>query len=268
MNVAMNQASNIITPDWPAPANVRAAITMRTGGVSSAPYMSNNFGLHVGDNPADVEENRSALCQTIALTTQPQWLEQIHGVKVVTARGDGFVRTADGSYSRESGQACLVMTADCLPILLCDTSSSKNSSQNQSTQVAALHCGWRSLAKGICGRAIKQFDCVPNKIMAYLGPAISQQHFEVGIDVLEAFFKAARNPDHAEKIAQAFVSAQRPLHFYADIYALARAELNALGINAIFGGNFCTYRDTENFYSYRRDGVTGRMASLIWLANP
>lgn len=271
------QSDNLIIPDWPVPDNVRAAITTRPGGVSSSPYASNNFGLHVGDNPVSVEQNRSALCQTVALTTRPQWLEQIHGVKVVTARGDGLVRTADGSYSRETGQACLVMTADCLPILLCDVSSKKNvSSKNngsqksraQSTQVAALHCGWRSLAKGICSRALKQFDCAPNKIMAYLGPAISQQHFEVGIDVLEAFFKAARNADHAEKIAQAFISAQRPLHFYADIYALARAELNALGINAIFGGEYCTYNDKEKFYSYRRDGVTGRMASLIWLANP
>ena len=249
---------NIITPDWPAPANIRAAITTREGGFSGSPYASNNFGLHVGDDLTTVEQNRLQLCQKLALIKNPQWLEQIHGVKVVTARADGLVRTADGSYSNEIGQACLVMTADCLPILLCDKAG---------TQVAALHCGWRSLAKGICSRALKQFSCAPTELMAYLGPAISQQHFEVGVDVLEAFFKAARTPQHAEKIASAFISAQRPLHFYGDIYALAKAELNALGITDIFGGDFCTFEQTDKFYSYRRDGVSGRMASLVWLTN-
>lgn len=246
-----------ITPQWPAPANVRACITTRTGGLSAAPYASNNFGLHVGDNPAAVQRNRAALCESLGLQQAPQWLEQVHGVKVVVAQGDGLVRTADGSYSRTPGQACLVMTADCLPILLCDKAG---------TQVAALHCGWRSLAKGICARALKQFSGAPGELMAYLGPAISQPKFEVGVDVLEAFFKSARSPQHAEAIAQAFVSAQRPLHFYADIYALARAELNALGIVDIYGGDYCTYSQSEQFYSYRREGVTGRMASLIWLA--
>ena len=244
-----------ITPDWPAPANVRACVTTRRGGASRAPYASNNFGLHVGDDPTIVEQNRAALCRELGLTKAPQWLEQIHGVKVVTARSDNLVRTADASYSNEIGQACLVMTADCLPILLCDKSGA---------EVAALHCGWRSLAKGICARALAKFSAQPQNIMAYLGPAISQPHFEVGVDVLEAFFKTARNPQHAENIASAFISAQRPLHFYADIYALARAELNALGVQDIYGGGMCTYAQAEDFYSYRRDGVTGRMASLIW----
>jgi len=245
-----------ITPNWPAPANVRAFITTRRGGVSLPPYGSNNMGLHVGDTPALVEQNRAVLCEQLGLIKAPQWLEQIHGVKVVNAKSDGLVRTADGSFSNEIGQACLVMTADCLPILLCDEAG---------TEVAAIHCGWRSLAKGITARTLEKFSGAPKQILAYLGPAISQPHFEVGVDVLEAFFETARSPAHADAIAKAFIPAQRPLHFYADIYALARAELNALGVTQIYGGGACTYAQTDTFYSYRRDKVTGRMASLIWL---
>jgi len=245
-----------ITPNWPAPANVKTCITTRKGGMSAAPYSSNNMGLHVGDDPQAVAQNRAALCAQLRLNKKPQWLEQIHGVKVVNAKDDGLVRTADGSFSNEVGQACLVMTADCLPIFLCD---------EKGKEVAAIHCGWRSLAKGITARALDKFSGKPETILAYLGPAISQPNFEVGVDVLEAFFKAARNPAHADAIAQAFISAQRPLHFYADIYALARAELNALGVTKIYGGNFCTYDQADDFYSYRRDKTTGRMASLIWL---
>lgn len=249
--------TNLIIPNWPAPANVRACITTRIGGVSAAPYTSNNFGLHVGDDPQKVAQNRANLSANLQLTKTPQWLEQVHGVKVVNARDDGLVRTADGSYSNEIGQACLVMTADCLPILLCDKAG---------TQVAAIHCGWRSLAKGISARALNKFSTPCKNILAYLGPAISQPHFEVGVDVLEAFFKSARSPAHADAIAKAFISAERPLHFYGDIYALARAELNALGVTQIYGGDYCTYAEADRFYSYRRDGVTGRMASLVWLA--
>jgi len=245
-----------ITPDWPAPAKVRSHITTRVGGVSLPPYTSNNFGLHVGDNPVHVAANRAQLSVHLGLVENPQWLEQIHGVKVVHAKTDGVVRTADGSYSNQLGHACLVMTADCLPILLCD---------KQGAQVAALHCGWRSLAKGICARGLQKFSAKPRDLLAYLGPAISQPHFEVGVDVLEAFFKAARSQQHADQIAKAFRSAQRPLHFYADIYALARAELHALGVMDIYGGEYCTYAEAERFYSYRRDKITGRMASLIWL---
>lgn len=246
---------NWITPAWPAPANIRAAISTRLGGVSEAPYASLNLGLHVGDNPDAVAVNRRRLCNALGLALEPQWLEQVHGAKVIKAASDGLVRTADGSYSNQPGQACLVMTADCLPILLCD---------QQGSQVAALHCGWRSLAKGIVGRGVQKFSAPAGDLLAYLGPAISQPHFEVGIDVLEAFFKAARNAIHQEQIAAAFKPGNRPLHFYGDIYALARAELHALGVNAVYGGDYCTFADESRFYSYRRDKVTGRMASLIW----
>lgn len=249
-------SSSLIIPDWPAPASVRTCITTRKGGVSRAPYDSNNLALHVGDEAESVEKNRAALSARLGLEKSPQWLEQIHGIKVVTAYADQRVRTADACYTAERGQACAVMTADCLPLLLCDTAG---------TQVAAVHGGWRGLAKGIVGRALLKFDCPANQVMAYLGPAISQPHFEVGVEVIEAFFKAARHQEHSEEIANSFKPAQRPLHFYADIYALARAELKALGVNRIYGGNDCTYADPQRFYSFRRDKTTGRMASLIWL---
>lgn len=245
-----------IAPDWPSPANVRSCITTRAGGISESPYASNNLGLHVGDDAQAVTQNRRHLNEQLGLHQAPQWLEQIHGVKVVDAHNDNLVRTADGSFTAQTGMACLVMTADCLPILLCD---------KQGTQVAALHCGWRSLAGGICAQGLDKFNGARSDILAYLGPAISQAHFEVGIDVLEAFFAAARNPKHADEIAAAFIPGVRPLHFYADIFALARAELNALGVTAIYGGGDCTFIDGERFYSFRRDKITGRMASLIWL---
>lgn len=250
------QALGWIALDWPAPANVRSCMTTRAGGASIAPYASNNLGLHVGDDEHAVARNRRHLRERLGLDQEPQWLEQIHGVKVVDAQSDNLVRTADGSFTTQTRVACLVMTADCLPVLLCD---------QQGSQVAALHCGWRSLAGGICARGLDKFRSARSDILAYLGPAISQMHFEVGIDVLEAFFTAARNPEHADEIAAAFIPGARPLHFYADIFALARAELKALGVTAIYGGGICTFTDKDRFYSFRREQTTGRMASLIWL---
>ena len=254
----MTQHRNYFVPQWPAPANVRACITTREGGYSEGVYAANNMAAHVGDNPQLVARNRRVLCDSLPLEKAPQWLEQIHGVKVVRAQADALVRTADGSFSTEVGLACVVMTADCLPVLLCD---------RRGTQVAAVHAGWRGLAKGILERAIKRFNCPANQLLAYFGPAISQPHFEVGVEVLEAFFRVARNPAHSDAVAAAFQPAQRPLHFYADIYALARAELNALGVRQVYGGEDCTFRDAAQFYSYRRDKTTGRMASMIWLSH-
>lgn len=243
-------------PQWPAPAGVGAAISLRTGGASAGPYAGNNLGLHVGDDPAAVAGNRDQLQRVLGLVREPQWLQQVHGVKVARARADGLVRTADACFTRETGLACAVLTADCLPILLCD---------REGRQVAAVHAGWRSLARGIVPRALASFAAPPGQLMAYLGPAISVRHFEVGVEVPEAFFQRARDATHAEAIAAALRPGDRPLHFYADLYALARAALQAQGVTAIYGGDCCTYGEPERFFSYRRDGVTGRMASLIWL---
>lgn len=248
---------NLIRPDWPAPDNVGALISTRRGGQSRGAYADNNFALHVEDDEADVMANRERLREQLALPTDPQWLTQVHGTKVVAARADGRVRTADGCYSRTPGLACAVLTADCLPLLFCNRSG---------TQVAAIHAGWRGLAKGVVRRALSCFNEAPENLLVYLGPALSRQHFEVGVEVLEAFFRSAQDADHSERIAASFTPGARPLHFFGDLYALARAELNALGVTAIYGGHYCTYAEPERFYSYRRERVTGRMASLIWLA--
>ncbi len=257
----MNKSTEVesfFIPDWPAPANVKACISLRQGGVSQSPYLSNNLALHVDDNSVAVNTNRQQLIDRVNIPGQPQWLEQIHGIKVVEAQGDGLVRTADACYSKATEQPCTVLTADCLPLLICDKAG---------TQVAAVHAGWRGLADGIVREALATFDVPPHDLLVYLGPAIGPQEFEVGIDVLEAFFEEALSEDHAEAISACFTpSLKQPLKFYADLYALVRAELQALGVNGgdIYGGDVCTYRDAEHFFSYRRDGVTGRMASIIW----
>lgn len=246
-----------ITPDWPAPATVAAAVTTRQNGASQHNYSAFNLATHVGDNPQAVSANRDQLQQQLALAQSPQWLEQVHGVKVVDAASDGLVRTADGVTTQTPGLPCAVLTADCLPILLCDQAG---------TQVAALHAGWRSLASGVVSNALKRFTAPRNQLMAWLGPAISTEYFEVGVDVLEAFFHSAQDVHHSDAIAAAVRPGSRPMHFYADLYQLARAALKAHGVTAVYGGGYCTYRDALQFYSYRRDGAaTGRMASLIWL---
>jgi len=245
-----------IKPDWPAPAAVGAAITTRLGGVSAVPYDQLNLSLGVGDREAAVMENRRRLLEALELTSEPQWLTQVHGTQVVNAQRNGRTRTADACYTREPGLACAVLTADCLPVLICNRSAS---------QVAAVHAGWRGLSAGILTRALGCFDESPEALLVYLGPALSQPRFEVGVEVLEAFFEQARTSAQADRLAEAFQPSARPLHFCADLYALARAQLQALGVCEIHGGGFCTYDEPERFYSYRRDGVTGRMASLIWL---
>lgn len=246
-----------ITPSWPAPQSIGAVATTRAGGVSTGSFASNNLALHVGDNSQTVEKNRSALAQHCGWQKTPQWLEQIHGVKVLKAQDDGMVRTADGSFSRDKSQPCVVLTADCLPVLLCCTAGN---------EVAAVHAGWRSLARGIIPRAVSKFSAPPADVMAWLGPAIGPEHFEVGVDVLEAFFKHAQSDAHTDAIAEAMRPGSKAMHFYADLYALARASLHACGVTQIYGGDFCTYRDREQFYSYRRDGKnTGRMATAIWI---
>ncbi|UTF61746.1 peptidoglycan editing factor PgeF [Gilvimarinus sp. DA14] len=248
---------SFITPQWPAPQTVGAVVTTRKGGNSGGAFASNNLALHVEDSPQAVEANREAMAAHCGWHKQPQWLEQIHGVKVLKAQDDGLVRTADGSYSREMGLPCVVLTADCLPVLLCSKSGD---------EVAAVHAGWRSLARGIIPRALDKLNAQADDVMAWLGPAIGPEHFEVGVDVLEAFFKHAQSDTHTDAIAAAMRPGLKPMHFYADLYALARASLNACGVTQIYGGDFCTYRDSEQFYSYRRDGKnTGRMATAIWI---
>lgn len=253
--MSSNQDS-LFFPDWPAPSNVKSCITTRLGGSSQGCFESNNLARHVADDVTAVSENRKQLSKAIG-RDQIQWLDQVHGTKLVEAQPDELDRTADGCYSGKKNQVCAVLTADCLPILLCNKAG---------TQVAAIHAGWRGLAKGIVSDAVSLFDDCGADVMVYLGPAISNSHFEVGVDVLEAFFAASLSESHLSAVSHAFSpSISRPMRFQADIYALAKAELNELGVTNIYGGDSCTYRDSERFYSYRRDGQTGRFASMIWL---
>lgn len=245
----MKSCDPYISPDWPAPANVKAIQTTRTGGVSLAPYDSMNLGLHVGDDPMRVNHNRQSL--SALLPTEPVWLEQVHGTEVANADLAACRVVADASIARQRGSVCVVMTADCLPVLLCD---------EDGTVVGAAHAGWRSLCDGVIEATVKAMDVAPHKLMAWLGPAISQAHFEVGAEVREAFIA-----QHAQA-KQAFVAQGDTGKYLADLYLLAHQRLNALGITSIHGDRRCTYAEPECFFSFRRDGATGRMGTFIWLA--
>lgn len=247
-----------IIPDWPAPVNVRALQTTRAGGVSAQPYADLNLGDHVGDNPDAVARNRILL--RAHLPSDPVWLQQVHGNIVVDAGQTVGVPDADASLSRKVDTICAVMTADCLPLLLCDEAG---------TVVAAAHAGWRGLAGGVVEAAVKAMNVAPERLLVWLGPAIGSQAFEVGNEVREAFLAhdteahEAFEPSPNLSTQDAALSTQKWL---ADIYLLARQRLALLGVERVYGGGLCTYTDAERFYSYRRDQVTGRMASLIWLA--
>lgn len=235
----------LIVPDWPAPDSVRAMVTTRRGGVSKGPYDSLNLATHVGDDPAAVARNRELL--RAHLPAEPVWLEQVHGTRVQDA-SQGAAR-GDAAYAREREVVCAVMTADCLPVLFCD---------HHASVVAAAHAGWRGLAAGVLESTICAMAAQPDDILAWLGPAIGPHSFEVGDDVRAAFVET--NPHSA----MAFV--RHGDKWLADLYSLARLRLRAVGIERVFGGGACTFRDRDRFFSYRRDGETGRMASLIWLA--
>jgi YfiH family protein len=240
-----------ILPDWPAPKNVRAAVTTRAGGVSRAPYDSFNLAMHVGDDPAAVRDNRTRLRATLALTVEPTWLKQVHGVVVVDAALSGREPEADGAIAMQPGAVCAVLTADCLPVLLCNRAG---------TKVAALHAGWRGLAGGVIEAGVKALGIPGDELLAWLGPAIGPESFEVGPEVRATFVQ------HDSQAAQAFRAACEG-KYLADIYLLARQRLQRLGVAAVYGGGFCTVTERTRFFSYRRDGATGRMATLIWLAD-
>lgn len=243
----LNTSPDWLPANWPAPPSVQAGITLRTGGVSAAPYASWNLGDHVGDDTAAVAENRRRLAAY--MPAEPSWLQQVHGCEVLNADESKPSACADSVYSQRENTVCAVMTADCLPVLFCDL---------QGTEIAAAHAGWRGLAAGVLGATIKHFHAAPENIIAWLGPAIGPQAFEVGPDVLDVF--AQKTPD-AER---AFHQGQGD-RLLADIYQLARLDLAKQGVVKVFGGGFCTYTDDDRFFSYRRDGVTGRMASCIWI---
>jgi YfiH family protein len=240
-----------ITPEWPAPPNVRALSTCRGGGASRPPFASLNLGGHVEDNPLAVARNRRSLRESAGLPNEPRWLAQVHGTQVVdldTAE-PAALPTADAAISRAPGRVCAILTADCLPVLL--TTESGHC-------VGAAHAGWRGLAAGVIESTITAMAVSPHEIMAWLGPAIGPAHFEVGPEVQAQFVFGDPGA------ATAFVASDGG-RFRADLYALARHRLARMGVERVYGGGECTFRQADKYFSHRRDGRTGRQATLIWL---
>ena len=260
MNEPGLSSASVIVPDWPAPEQVRAFSSTRMGGVSAAPFDSLNLG-HAkdggGDQAQSVANNRQRLREGLDLPTEPVWLQQVHGRHVAYLDGDhrpAAPPQADAAMTRARGVPCVVLTADCLPVLLCDHSASV---------VAAVHGGWRGLARGILARAVDALGRPGAELLAWLGPAIGPQAFEVGPEVRAAFI------EQDAALADCFVpnpNAEQEDRLLADLYGIARHQLAAAGIEHVFGGDRCTFSEPEHFFSYRRDGQTGRMATLIWLS--
>jgi len=253
----MKEKLNFITPNWPAPKNIHALQTTRNsenrdGGVSHAPFNSFNLGSHVKDNPMHVAQNRQILSQL--LPNEPVWLNQVHGINVVDAASTACLPDADASYATRKNVVCVTMTADCLPILVCDSAG---------TVIASIHAGWRSLCDGVIEATIAKLPVDSNQLMAWLGPAIGPNAFEVGAEVRAQFIAKDAQAElafkpHGDKLL-------------CDIYKIATQRLNNLGVTKIYGGGqenepWCTFTDEKRFFSFRRDGETGRMATLIWLA--
>ncbi|MCL2896034.1 purine nucleoside phosphorylase YfiH [Brenneria tiliae] len=239
----------LIYPDWPMPENIRACSTTRYGGISVPPYDALNLGGHVGDDSETVRVNRQMLVDEAGLPSMPHWLEQVHGTDVIRIGNTAPLSVrGDAAYTDGKDRVCAVMTADCLPVLFCSAAGD---------EVAAAHAGWRGLCAGVLEKTLSCFRAQPSRIMAWLGPAIGPDAFEVGPEVREAFIRH-------DAVAESAFRANGD-KFLADIYQLARLRLRAAGVTQIFGGNHCTVSDRQKFFSYRRDGVTGRMASLIWL---
>jgi polyphenol oxidase len=245
----MLEPSDLIFPDWPAPETVKAFFTTRAGGVSSGIYAGLNLGAQVGDDPHQVAENRRRL--NALLPAPPAWLKQIHGVEVVAANKVGNdVVAADAAFTVRMNTVCAVMVADCLPVLFCS---------KDGHVVAAAHAGWRGLCGGVLENTVHAMSRPPGEVLAWLGPAIGAERFEVGIDVYTAF------TTHTAEDAAAFTAIDgKPDKYLADIYRLARRRLHDLGVRDIYGGHYCTVTEADRFFSYRREGKTGRMAGVIW----
>ncbi len=234
-----------IIPDWPVANNIVAFTSTRLGGVSTAPWDSFNLGISCGDTARAVKCNRSLL--VASLPAEPYWLDQVHGSAVVKAARTPKIPVADASWSDQEATVCAVLTADCLPVLLCTANGS---------HFAAVHCGWRSLAAGVLENTIAAMGVAPEELLTWFGPAISAKNYEVGEQLYSAFVDITPSDNTT-------FTATRKGHWQADLIQLARLRLQRLGVNKFYGGRWCTYAD-ERFYSYRRDGVSGRMVSLVY----
>jgi purine-nucleoside/S-methyl-5'-thioadenosine phosphorylase / adenosine deaminase len=245
-------ALEVLRPAWPAPVSVRAAFTLRMGGVSSGVYDSLNLGAHVGDDPAAVAENRRRVRAHLALPAEPAWIEQVHGIGVLELGAAATMTPAtqaDAVIGRSPGVVCAIQVADCLPVLFASRDGSA---------VAVAHAGWRGLAAGVLEATVRQLRTEPGSLLAWLGPAIGARHFEVGEEVRAAFLERDGGA------AAAFASNPRG-RWQCDLVALARRRLAALGVGGVWGGGWCTYAERQRLFSYRRDGQCGRMAALIWI---
>ena len=238
---------NWIKPDWPLPAHIHAAVTLRSGGVSLGGYASLNPADHVHDDPVHVQTNRQIIRDRLQLPAEPVWLQQVHGIRVVKADQVQEREQADASFTDQAGIVCAVLTADCLPVLFCG---------DDGAVIAAAHAGWRGLQAGVIAETLSAMRS--RQVSVWLGPAIGPDNFEVGDEVRDAFVNDNPKAERAFKV-------NGPGKWLADIYQLARLQLAELGVEQIHGGGHCTVADARCFYSYRRDGAkTGRMASLIW----
>lgn len=237
-----------LTADWPAPANISVVTTTRAGGVSRPPYDTFNLATHVGDDPQAVRTNRERLIEQLALPDEPLWLDQVHGAEVAMPGAGPGVR-ADAAWTDRPGSVLAVLTADCVPVVLCNHSG---------TELAVAHAGWRGLAEGVLEQAVGRFSGVPERLRAWIGPAIGPEHYEVGPEVREALMAA--NAWNSEAF-----TATAGNRWHLDLFAIVRRELGRLGVSRIYGGGVCTHADPKRFYSYRRDGRTGRMATLAWM---
>jgi YfiH family protein len=237
-----------IIPEWPTPARVRAFVTTRTGGVSTGEYASMNLGVHGGDAPENVARNRAIV--RAYLPADPLWLAQVHGAHVADAAIALESPRADAAVTTQPDRVCVVLTADCMPVFLCDA---------HGRAVAVAHAGWRGLAGGVLENAVHALGVPPAEVHAWMGPAIGPDAFEVGPEVREAFLAADPGADVAFR-------AHRPDKYMADLYVLTRRRLMRAGVSSVHGGGFCTFHDRERFFSYRREKASGRMGAFIWLA--
>ena len=250
----------LLRPDWPAPANVAAVSTTRGGGSSTTPFHSLNLGLNCGDDPEVVHRNRRTLVQALDLPQQPLWLNQVHGVEVTeygptsdTLDSSGVLPpTADACVSTTAGLACAILTADCLPVLLCDRAG---------VCVAAAHAGWRGLAAGVLVRTISRMPAPADQLLAWLGPGISQPAYQVGPELRDRFVGLDQ---HLDQFFRPDGGCELD-RWHADLAGIARFLLFESGVSAVYGGQYCTFGDSQRFFSHRRDSPTGRQASLIWL---
>ncbi len=239
----------VISPDWPAPTGVKAVTTERGGGVSRGPYASLNLGTQAGDDPDSVAANRRILAAELELPAQPSWLEQVHGTTVVDLDTES-PGAADGAVTSSAERVCAVLSADCLPVLFASSAA---------VRIGVAHAGWRGLASGVLPAVVAAMGGDPGDLLAWIGPAIDSAAYEVGADVRAVFVAADSGAD-------ACFTPNGRGRWQADLYGLARRSLEAAGVSAIYGGNFCTYSETERFYSHRREAPCGRMATLIWLS--